>query len=907
MAVPARPTLPRNGSRAHRAKASTRPTGRRRATAAVVGAALLAMAGWTGAPPARATTTILVNTVNQEINGDGFCSLQEAIYAANLDDNIAPDPSNPALMLDTACPGGSGHDIIELPPMGVFQFADPITDWDNFMGPTATPMITSDITIEGRGARLERVAAGRFTRLFAVGPTGFLDLREVHVKAFAIHGGNGEDGGGGGMGAGGAIYVQGGRLLVQWATFEGNSAEGGDGSHRTSAIGSGGGGGLSGNGGVAELPYATGGGGGGSRGNGGEGDGQDGGGGGGRVTSASGVVPGEPCGAAGGVYDELTGGADDGDDAAVACPGGGGGGGTERVPFFDPFGGGAGGNGSYGGGGGGGVEGSAGGNGGFGGGGGGGDGLGAQGGHGGFGGGGGSGETFDGIFGGRGQGGTFAGDGGGDAGGGGAGLGGAIFGYLADIDVSNSTFHGNVARWGRNGGDDSRDGRGAGGAIFTVAGHLTVGSSTIAGNAAVTVTNGGGGGIVVYDPIGDDEATLVLRNTIVANNGSSECYTQNGVTTSGSAGNVITNSASNNLGNPACPGVANSVDPGLGALALNAPGRTPTMAIGPSSSAINRAVGAVPLDDQRGVARPQGLVGDIGAYEYEIPAPVPPVTTIALTPPAPNGANGWYTSSVGVSITADDLDDAVAQTRCALLPATDLAPATFADLPDAACALTSVAADGEHALYAASVDAAGNIEAPVVSASVSLDSTAPTLAPALNVSGVVIGQAGVEVMPNASDATSGVASAGCDPVDTSQAGAQAIECTATDNAGNQASTTFTVTIEYRILGFFSPVAQSMWRAGQTVPVKVALANGDGVRIGDAEAAALAAGCDVTFSATGAQTVSGQCLKYDAANDQFVVNWKLRKNQLGVVTITVTVTYDGSSVETKLSQSITVIR
>ena len=380
------------------------------------------------APVVHAGSTIFVTTINQEINNDSFCSLQEAIYAANLDDNKAPDIDNPGQFIATGCEAGNGADVIELPPGNVFSYADPITDAVNFVGPSVTPIITSTLTIEGRGAKLDRVSGGRPTRAFVVGPTGFLDLREVHVEGFFIHGGNGGlGGGGGGMGAGGAIYVQGGRLLVQWSTFEGNGVRGGNGGNEGVAVeGGGGGGGLSGNGGEGDF---SGGGGGGSRGDGGNAH-----------------------------------------DLSLDYRGGGGGGGGTLAS-------GNGGDGGFGGGGGGASD--------------------NEGGDGGFGGGGGSG--FEAFSVGHGQGGTFAGDGGTRTGGGGAGLGGAIFGYLADIDVVNSTFTENWAERGQSGitcglvscGPEANDGRGAGGAIFTVAGDLRVVNSTIAGNEAVTVTNGG--------------------------------------------------------------------------------------------------------------------------------------------------------------------------------------------------------------------------------------------------------------------------------------------------------------------------------------------------------------------------------------------------------------------------------
>lgn len=269
------------------------------------------------------------------------------------------------------------------------------------------------------------------------------------------------------------------------------------------------------------------------------------------------------------------------------------------------------------------------------------------------------------------------------------------------------------------------------------------------------------------------------------------------------------------------PGVTTADDPQLQALAISAPGLTPALALDAASPAIDAADNAfAPGDDQRGVGRPQGPSADIGAYESSGKAPL---TTIAISPATPDGANGWYVSPIVVSISATDADSTVAQTRCELDPATT--PAAFGSLPDVRCTLSSVAADGEHALYAASVDAEGNQESPVVSATAKIDQTDPDLDPSLSSATIILHQSGVTASPNASDDTSGVASASCGPVDTSTAGDHTVSCTATDRAGNTATATIQYVIEYRILGFFSPAPHSKWKVGQTVTVKIALADG----------------------------------------------------------------------------------
>ena len=172
---------------------------------------------------------------------------------------------------------------------------------------------------------------------------------------------------------------------------------------------------------------------------------------------------------------------------------------------------------------------------------------------------------------------------------------------------------------------------------------------------------------------------------------------------------------------------------------------------------------------------------------------------------------------------------------------------------------------------------------------------------------VVVGQSGVTASPNATDAVpgSGVATQSCGAVDTTTPGVKTVTCNATDNAGNTGSATLTYVVEYRVLGFFSPVPGSKWKVGQTVPVKVALGDAAGTRISDAAATALAAACRVRFSTSGAQTLAAQCMKYDATMDQFVYTWKLGKQGTGAATIRAAISYPGTSSTTQLTAQITI--
>lgn len=111
-------------------------------------------------------------------------------------------------------------------------------------------------------------------------------------------------------------------------------------------------------------------------------------------------------------------------------------------------------------------------------------------------------------------------------------------------------------------------------------------------------------------------------------------------------------------------------------------------------------------------------------------------------------------------------------------------------------------------------------------------------------------------------------------------------------------------VEYKILGFFSPIANSKWKRGQTVPVKVGLADANGVRIPDSEAKSLLTPvCRVKFSATGAQPFVATCMRYDEKNHLFIFNWKVGRTERGSESIIVTVSYPGTSVTTTKSEPI----
>ena len=594
---------------------------------------------------AAAQTTIQVTTTQQGVTDANNCSLQEAIYGAEFDASTAVNATDPDSFYATGCAlQGSGSPFTIVLQNSEYDFSN---FWDgdahNPFGPTATPIIFSDITIQGNGATLAWTGKGT-SRLFAVGfasvfdsldnktvsGTGALTLQNVDIKGFQVLGGKGTCGGGGGLGAGGAVYV--GKvgagvptLTIDNSTFDSNRVEGGKGGSTNDACtdGGGGGGGLFGNGRNPGV-NGCGGAGGGSRGNGGEGN-KGGGGGGGTVfgggddpLDSSGGVGAFLCGGAGGNFDS--------DGHAGVCPGGGGGGGG----FSNSLGGfgSDGASGAYGGGGGGGgsdddngsTGSGSGGNGGFGGGGGA-SGThrsilsGSSGGNGGFGGGGGFGVGTDiDSNGAGGKGGSFGGNGNGKCcGGGGGALGGAIFNDSGTVVVRNSTFTNNSADRGEGGDANTDRGADAGAAIFSLNGSLTLQNATVSGNLVTGSDPQAGGGVVVMNS--GPGATVNLFNTILSRNGSNDCLLKGSVGVKGS-GNLI-------LNNNGCPGVAVTSDPHLAALALDPQSTTgtPTLALPSDSPAVDAGDDAhILATDQRGIARPQGAHTDIGAFEAAPPS-----------------------------------------------------------------------------------------------------------------------------------------------------------------------------------------------------------------------------------------------------------------------------------------------
>jgi CSLREA domain-containing protein len=205
----------------------------------------------------------------------------------------------------------------------------------------------------------------------------------------------------------------------------------------------------------------------------------------------------------------------------------------------------------------------------------------------------------------------------------GGGSNGGAINNSGNLTIVDSTITGNEAR--------------EGGAIVNGdAGRVSVSNSTISQNVSVvgngSIRNTSDNPVILENVTVFETAAIsgrsAIKNTLIANTGQGS----NCVSTITSLGH---NLSSDNSCNLAGPGDLNGVDPQLTGLQDN-DGPTLTHGLYPSSPAIDAGDNnSCPAVDQRGVARPQGAVCDIGAYEYVTPSTAPPTEPPTDAPPPP--------------------------------------------------------------------------------------------------------------------------------------------------------------------------------------------------------------------------------------------------------------------------------
>jgi hypothetical protein len=200
------------------------------------------------------------------------------------------------------------------------------------------------------------------------------------------------------------------------------------------------------------------------------------------------------------------------------------------------------------------------------------------------------------------------------------------------------------------------------------------------------------------------------------------------------------------------------------------------------------------------VADSQGSTTSVQALAVLSPAPPPPRTTVTLSPASPTGRHGWYRGPVRASSSATTAIGAVVATRCQLDGA---APGSFDALP-AQCLFAGggaqITRDGQHVLYAASINDAAQKERPTAT-SIAVDATPPTVRCRSVRPVLKTGTVGALVSATVRDVTSGAASQTVAvPAATSTPGTKIARLAGSDNAGN----TTTVTCRYQVLGQINP-------------------------------------------------------------------------------------------------------
>lgn len=268
---------------------------------------------------------------------------------------------------------------------------------------------------------------------------------------------------------------------------------------------------------------------------------------------------------------------------------------------------------------------------------------------------------------------------------------------------------------------------------------------------------------------------------------------------------------------------------------------------------------------------------------YNIVDPTAPIISHVLNPAASDGLNGWYRSNVSLAwtVTENESPDSLQKTGCDN---------------------QNVTADQVGTTYSCSASSAGGSAGPA-EVNIKRDATAPTVG---LVGGPVDGATyylGLDTVPPAptcssSDATSGVANCALTGYNSTAAGTHTVQATATDNAGNSATSSsiiYTVR-DLTLNGFYQPVNMgsvlNTVKGGSTVPLKFE------VFAGSTELSATSIvksfktwsiACDGSSPTDEVEITStgGTSLRYDATAGQFVQNWATPKSPGACIRVTLT--------------------
>ncbi len=266
----------------------------------------------------------------------------------------------------------------------------------------------------------------------------------------------------------------------------------------------------------------------------------------------------------------------------------------------------------------------------------------------------------------------------------------------------------------------------------------------------------------------------------------------------------------------------------------------------------------------------------------------PPIITPLLT--GTLGNNGWYRSNVGLIWSVSDPESAVStQSGCEdQAVTTDSAGTTFT------CTATSLGGTASKSI------------------TIKRDTTKPTISITTPSGGAYLLNASVLAGYTCSDALSTIATcsgtvANGSPLSTNSPGSFALTVSATDMAGNTATSSTTYSVTFGFIGFLQPVdnlpSVNSMNAGRTVPVKWQLLDGNGAYIPSLSTfkslGSYAAACDASVPTADIEEIvatGGTTLRYDSTSNQFVFNWSTVSSWKGRCRMLVLELADGKRTE-----------
>jgi hypothetical protein len=224
-----------------------------------------------------------------------------------------------------------------------------------------------------------------------------------------------------------------------------------------------------------------------------------------------------------------------------------------------------------------------------------------------------------------------------------------IYNRAGTVNITNSTFAGNVSSGCAGGGALNENG------IMNVTNSTFSGNSGSIGGAishnglTLNVTNSTFSNNSGREGINANAGTATLRNTLVVNSVGRNCA---GTITDGGSNLQFGGSTANSCG-ATIPTPA--ADPLGGNTLADNGGPTPTIALLVGSAAIDAIPSAncAVATDQRGIARPQGSACDIGAFELQPQASDATAPTTTISSPA-DGAVYLLGQSVTASYACQD-------------------------------------------------------------------------------------------------------------------------------------------------------------------------------------------------------------------------------------------------------------